>query len=121
MEPVIAAPVAEPVAAAAPEPADKETAIVDDVEAASPPSATSDAPDSDHPLPTDEERSTLRKVAAAIPYVSYGLCAVEVAERASFFGAKTVFTNYMQFPLPEGGDGTGAVASDRPNDHAGAL
>jgi dipeptide/tripeptide permease len=33
---------------------------------------------------------------------------VEFAERASYYGVKTVFSNFMQFPLPEGGNGAGA-------------
>lgn len=74
-----------------------------------------------YPKPTAEERSLLRKTADTIPYVSYALCMVELAERASFYGVKTVFNNFMQFPLPEGGDGSGAVPKSNPNGHAGAL
>jgi POT family proton-dependent oligopeptide transporter len=74
-----------------------------------------------YPKPTPEERSMLRKTADTIPYVSYGFCMVELAERASFYGVKTVFNNFMQFPLPEGGDGTGAVPKSNPDGHAGAL
>jgi dipeptide/tripeptide permease len=77
--------------------------------------------DSSYPAPTEEERATLRKVADSIPYVAYLLCLVELAERASFYGVKTVFNNFMQFPLPEGGDGSGAVPKSDPNGHAGAL
>jgi hypothetical protein len=33
---------------------------------------------------------------------------VEFAERASYYGVKTVFSNFMQFPLPKGGNGAGA-------------
>ncbi|KAF4458949.1 Peptide transporter PTR2 [Fusarium albosuccineum] len=77
--------------------------------------------DPDHPAPTEEERQKLRKVAGYIPWASYLLCIVELAERASFYGVKTVFNNYIQFPLPKGGNGTGAVAKDDPNGHAGAL
>lgn len=77
--------------------------------------------DDEHPVPTAEEKATLRKVADSIPYVSYMLCLVELAERASFYGVKTVFNNFMQFPLPEGGDGSGAVPKGNPNGHAGAL
>lgn len=54
------------------------------------------------PPPTDEERSTLRRVADSIPSVSYWLCAVEFAERASYYGVQTVFSNFMEFPLPIG-------------------
>ncbi|KAJ4244803.1 peptide transporter ptr2 [Fusarium torreyae] len=77
--------------------------------------------DSERLPPTSEEKQKLRKVAGRIPWVSYLLCIVELAERASFYGVKTVFNNYIQFPLPEGGNGAGAVAKDDPNGHAGAL
>lgn len=44
-----------------------------------------------------------------------------MAERASYYGVKAAFNNYMQFPLPEGGPGTGAIDPSKPNSHAGAL
>ncbi|KAJ5535075.1 hypothetical protein N7527_001329 [Penicillium freii] len=59
-------------------------------------------------LPTKEENSTLRKVAENLPLVGFSLCLVEFAERASYYGAQTVFSNFIQFPLPEGGNGAGA-------------
>ncbi|KAH0425634.1 POT family protein [Colletotrichum camelliae] len=74
-----------------------------------------------YPLPTEEERSTLRKVHDSIPLASWSLCVVEMAERASFYGVKAAFNNYLQFPLPEGGPGTGAIDPSKPNSHAGAL
>ncbi|KAI1764620.1 PTR2-domain-containing protein [Hypoxylon sp. FL1150] len=77
--------------------------------------------DEAHPPPTDEERKTLRKVFDTIPPVAWALCLVELAERCSFYGVRAVFNNYLQFPLPQGGPGTGAIDPDRPNDHAGAL
>ena len=55
-----------------------------------------------YPPPTDEERGTLRKVADSIPAVAYCLCAVEFAERASYYGVQTVFSNFLEFPLPQG-------------------
>ena len=59
--------------------------------------------DSDeYPEPTLEEQSTLRKVADNLPIVSYSLCLVEFAERASYFGSQTVFSNFIEFPLPKG-------------------
>lgn len=70
---------------------------------------------------TDEELLTLRKVSGSIPPIAYLICVVELAERASYYGVKGVFNNFMQFPLPAGGDGTGAVPRDNPNGHAGAL
>ncbi|PKY00452.1 putative MFS peptide transporter [Aspergillus campestris IBT 28561] len=62
----------------------------------------------EHPPPTEEELQTLRKVAETLPLVSFSLCLVEFAERASYYGAKTVFSNFIQFPLPKGGNGAGA-------------
>ncbi|CAG8143544.1 unnamed protein product [Penicillium olsonii] len=64
--------------------------------------------ESEYPSPSEEEKSTLRKVAGSLPLVSFSLCLVEFAERASYYGAKTVFSNFVQFPLPEGGNGAGA-------------
>lgn len=58
--------------------------------------------ESEHPPPSEEEKQTLRKVAGSLPLVSFSLCLVEFAERASYYGAKTVFSNFVQFPLPEG-------------------
>ncbi|RMZ90747.1 hypothetical protein DV736_g2027, partial [Chaetothyriales sp. CBS 134916] len=58
--------------------------------------------------PTEEEKHSLRRVAGSIPLISFSLCLVEFAERASYYGAKTVYTNFIQRPLPEGGNGAGA-------------
>lgn len=56
----------------------------------------------DHfPPPTDEESRTLRKVAAAPPLVSFSFCLVEFAKRASYYGARSVFTNFNEFPSPK--------------------
>ncbi|RFU73016.1 hypothetical protein TARUN_9238, partial [Trichoderma arundinaceum] len=77
--------------------------------------------DPDGREPTDEEKATLRKVAGTIPVISWALCVAELAERASYYGASHVFNSYMQFPLPEGGNGSGAVPKSNPNGHAGAL
>lgn len=74
-----------------------------------------------YPPPTEEERKILRKVYDSIPVAAWSLCVVELAERASYYGVKAVFNNYMQFPLPTGGPGTGAIDPSKPNSHAGAL
>lgn len=73
-----------------------------------------------YPYPTPEEALTLRKVPDSIPFVAYTLCIVELAERASYYGVQTIFSNFMQYPLPAGGNGAGAppVGSD---ENAGAL
>ncbi|KAI1388541.1 PTR2-domain-containing protein [Hypoxylon trugodes] len=74
-----------------------------------------------YPPPTKEERETLRKVYDTIPIAAWSLCFVELAERASYYGVKAVFNNFLQFPLPAGGPGTGAIDPSKPNSHAGAL
>lgn len=73
-----------------------------------------------YPTPTEQEYLTLRKVADTIPHTAYLLCVVELCERASYYGASTVFSNFMQFPLPDGGNGAGAPARGS-EDTAGAL
>lgn len=74
-----------------------------------------------YPEPTETERTTLRKVFDTIPLTAWTLCFVEVGERASYYGVRAAFNNFMQFPLPDGGPGTGAINPNNPNDHAGAL
>ncbi|KAJ7266315.1 PTR2-domain-containing protein [Mycena rebaudengoi] len=59
-------------------------------------------------FPTDEERATLRHVAGEIPWAAYLICLVEFAERGSYYGCSGVFANYIQRPLPVGGNGAGA-------------
>ncbi|KAG9234915.1 putative peptide transporter PTR2 [Amylocarpus encephaloides] len=61
-----------------------------------------------HIIPTAEELATLPKVAGTMPASAYMLCAVEFAERASYYGCKQVFKNFIRGPLPVGGNGAGA-------------
>jgi dipeptide/tripeptide permease len=70
--------------------------------------------------PTEEERRTLRRVPGKLPTVAYLICAVEFAERASYYGVQPLFSNYVNRPLPEGGNGYGAPARGT-QDTAGAL
>ncbi|KAK7552105.1 putative MFS peptide transporter [Phyllosticta citricarpa] len=72
------------------------------------------------PNPTPEEQLTLRKIPGSIPMVCWLLCIVEFAERASFYGAKTVFSNFLEYPLPKGGNGAGAIEKGS-EQTAGAL
>lgn len=58
--------------------------------------------DSEKTLPTEEENATLRRVADNLPWISFTLCLVEFAERASYYGAKTVYSNFIEYPLPAG-------------------
>ncbi|WVQ62925.1 uncharacterized protein L199_001074 [Kwoniella botswanensis] len=75
----------------------------------------------DHP--TEEELSTLRKVPATMPWVGIAMCLIEFAERASYYGSKGPFNNFINNPLPDGGNGAGAVAKGAAglNQSAGAL
>jgi hypothetical protein len=58
--------------------------------------------DDEYEFPTEEESEILRKVPGNLPLVAFALCLVEFAERASYYGAKTVFSNFVEFPLPKG-------------------
>ncbi|KAH9908427.1 hypothetical protein F4778DRAFT_347127 [Xylariomycetidae sp. FL2044] len=61
-------------------------------------------------LPTEEEKSTLRRIAGKMPSECYWLCAVEFAERASYYGCNQVYKNFIRAPLPPDGNGAGATA-----------
>ncbi|KAJ7176328.1 peptide transporter PTR2A [Mycena crocata] len=61
--------------------------------------------------PTEEERATLRRVGDKIPWNAYLIAIVELAERFSYYGAGVVFTNFIQYPLPDGSH-TGAGLRD---------
>ncbi|KAI1647902.1 uncharacterized protein F4817DRAFT_336266 [Daldinia loculata] len=61
-------------------------------------------------IPTEEEKSTLRRVAGKMPATCYYLCAVEFAERASYYGCNQVYKNFIRAPLPPDGNGSGATA-----------
>ncbi|KAK2603718.1 peptide transporter ptr2 [Conoideocrella luteorostrata] len=71
--------------------------------------------------PTDEEFETLRRVPGKIPTVAYLLCAVEFCERASYYGCAQIWTNYINRPLPKGGNGYGSVAAGSTGGTQGAL
>lgn len=43
-------------------------------------------------------------------WTAIAMCIVELAERASYYGCKDVFANFVRGALPEGGNGAGAVA-----------
>lgn len=71
--------------------------------------------------PTEEELATLRRVPGKIPTVAYLLCAVEFCERASYYGCAQIWTNYINLPLPEGGNGWGAIPKGASTGIQGAL
>ncbi|WVR09262.1 hypothetical protein IAU60_006327 [Kwoniella sp. DSM 27419] len=83
----------------------------------------SDAIDGEDVEPTDEEYETLRKISAPMHWPVIAMCVVELAERASYYGSKKPFSNFIRGPLPKGGNGTGAVAKGAlgKNQTAGAL
>ncbi|KFY75119.1 hypothetical protein V499_04894 [Pseudogymnoascus sp. VKM F-103] len=58
--------------------------------------------------PTDEEKATLRRVPGSLPAVAYLICAVEFCERASYYGVVGLINNFVNRPLPKGGNGWGA-------------
>ncbi|KAH8676572.1 major facilitator superfamily domain-containing protein [Tricladium varicosporioides] len=70
--------------------------------------------------PTEEEKNTLRRVPGKLPIVAYFLCAVEFAERASYYGVQPLFANFVNRPMPKGGNGYGAPARGT-EQTAGAL
>jgi dipeptide/tripeptide permease len=70
--------------------------------------------------PTPEELLTLRRVAGPMPTVAYLICAVEFAERASYYGVQQLIGNFVNRPLPKGGNGWGAPPAGT-QETAGAL
>ncbi|KAJ8128225.1 hypothetical protein O1611_g5411 [Lasiodiplodia mahajangana] len=65
--------------------------------------------EADYPgKPTPEELQTLRRVPGNLPIVAYLICIVEFCERASFYGVQPLISNYVNRPLPTGGNGYGA-------------
>ncbi|QKX58072.1 uncharacterized protein TRUGW13939_05193 [Talaromyces rugulosus] len=81
---------------------------------------TSASDDSEYPSPTQEEKTTLRKVPGNLNMIAYALCLVEFAERASYYGSQTLFSNFVEFGLPKGGNGAGAPPKGT-QETAGAL
>ncbi|MCO5556511.1 hypothetical protein L7F22_010060 [Adiantum nelumboides] len=51
---------------------------------------------------TDEDRATLRRVAAPMPWTAFLIGICELAERFSYYGTTQVFQNMIQNPLPAG-------------------
>lgn len=70
--------------------------------------------------PTEEESLTLRRVLGHAPYVTYLICLVEFAERGSYYGVTGILSNFIQRPMPEGGNGWGAPPAGT-QETAGAL
>ncbi|KAL2839944.1 POT family-domain-containing protein [Aspergillus pseudoustus] len=64
--------------------------------------------DLDDDTPTDLELETLRRVPGSLPLSAYTICAVEFCERASYVGISSIISNFVNRPLPVGGNGYGA-------------
>ncbi|PNS14979.1 hypothetical protein CAC42_2208 [Sphaceloma murrayae] len=58
--------------------------------------------------PTEHERLHLRRVAGSLPTIAYLICIVEFCERASYYGVQPLISNFVNRPLPKGGNGFGA-------------
>ncbi|KAL1856996.1 hypothetical protein VTK73DRAFT_8161 [Phialemonium thermophilum] len=58
--------------------------------------------------PTEEEKRTLRRVPGKLPTIAYLICIVEFCERASYYGVQPLISNYVNRPMPTGGNGWGA-------------
>ncbi|KAL4780646.1 POT family-domain-containing protein [Aspergillus varians] len=64
----------------------------------------------DEDEPTEEELTTLRRVPGSLPLVTYLICFAEFSERASYYGVSGLVSNYVNRPMPVGGNGYGAPA-----------
>ena len=58
--------------------------------------------------PTEEELAVLRRVPGSVPIMAYLICVVEFCERASYLGVNPLISNFVNRPLPRGGNGWGA-------------
>ncbi|CAK5277965.1 unnamed protein product [Mycena citricolor] len=52
--------------------------------------------------PTAEDEATLRRISDVVPWSTYLIAIVELAERFSVYGSGAVLTNFIQHPLPPG-------------------
>ncbi|KAH3682450.1 hypothetical protein WICPIJ_006592 [Wickerhamomyces pijperi] len=60
------------------------------------------------PEPTQEDYAILKSKKGSLGFVLFLTCIIEAAERASFYGVKDRINNFVQLPLPAGGNGVGA-------------
>ena len=70
-----------------------------------------DLDNAEGPSPTEAERKSLRRVHGKINGAGYVLCFVDGANNASYYGVTGVFTNFIQRPLPAGGNGAVSMVS----------
>ncbi len=73
--------------------------------------ADNDEEDEDTLAVGELEGKNLRRVSDSIPIAAFTIVLVEFCERFAFYGLSGVFQNYLQNPLPPGGNGAGAPAS----------
>ncbi|OUM55533.1 hypothetical protein BVG19_g5080 [[Candida] boidinii] len=57
---------------------------------------------------TEEDRLKYKNVMATLSYSIFLICVVEFAERGSYYGVQGCLANFIQRPLPAGGNGWGA-------------
>ncbi|ORY71399.1 POT family-domain-containing protein [Pseudomassariella vexata] len=57
--------------------------------------------------PSEEDMHTLRRVSGKINWAAYTIAFCELCERFSYYGSSILYTNFIQWPLPEGSN-TGA-------------
>ncbi len=71
--------------------------------------------------PTEDERSTLRRIPEAIPIMAYWVAFCELAERFSYYGTTQVFQNFIMRPRPAYDLGGYTGANTSPEGNTGAL
>ncbi|KAF8590919.1 oligopeptide transporter [Ramaria rubella] len=64
--------------------------------------------DDEREVPTEEELRLLVRVADELPLSAMLVVVCEFAERFSYYGTTGVFTNFIERPLPPGGNGAGS-------------
>lgn len=52
--------------------------------------------------PSEEDLRTLRRVSGKINWAAYTIAFAELAERFSYYGSSVLYTNFVQWPLPDG-------------------
>ncbi|KAI5241207.1 PTR2-domain-containing protein [Aureobasidium subglaciale] len=56
----------------------------------------------DDDTPTEDDLQNLRRISGKIKWAAYTVAFVELAERFSYYGSSILYTNFVQWPLPEG-------------------
>lgn len=74
----------------------------------SPSSSQAGVTTADGDEPTDEEKSTLRRIGENLPASAFLVAIVELCERFTYYGCQGLFQNYISRPL-DGSEGRGAL------------